>query len=186
MSPQSPSNIDGNANILESANEILDLVSFERELDCGNAETVGDFSAEKVDLLSGIPNPQDWAENTNSQPFPIKEHYSLPSSLLWHGSPNTSVVLHTGTKILPVSMQDDTTDIMEDAPASINTVKVISPSKKRVSPPHRQVQLSSSSSNAVRTGRKFILKAVPSFPPLTPCIKSKIATGLPTEDHQKQ
>ncbi|XP_022755328.1 CRC domain-containing protein TSO1-like [Durio zibethinus] len=70
-------------------------------------------------------------------------------------------------------LEDDTPEILKDTSTPIKSVKASSPNGKRVSPPHNLHQLGSSSSGSLRSGRKFILKAVPSFPPLTPCIDSK-------------
>ncbi|CAA0821351.1 Protein tesmin/TSO1-like CXC 2 [Striga hermonthica] len=74
-------------------------------------------------------------------------------------------------------IQDDTPEMLKDNSTPVNGVKVCSPNKKRVSPPHVRLHefSGSSSSVGIRTGRKFILKAVPSFPPLTPCVDSKSA-----------
>ncbi|GER32494.1 tesmin/TSO1-like CXC domain-containing protein, partial [Striga asiatica] len=74
-------------------------------------------------------------------------------------------------------IQDDTPEMLKDGFTPVNGVKVCSPNKKRVSPPHVRLHefSGSSSSVGIRTGRKFILKAVPSFPPLTPCVDSKSA-----------
>ncbi|KAK4388948.1 protein tesmin/TSO1-like CXC 2 [Sesamum angolense] len=89
------------------------------------------------------------------------------------GSPNTPTAQFSGHKPLQVielesefsnTLQDDTPDILKDSPTPLNAVKVSSPNKKRVSPPHgRQHEFSSSSSDGLRTGRKFILKAFPHF-----------------------
>ncbi|XP_050363583.1 protein tesmin/TSO1-like CXC 2 isoform X2 [Argentina anserina] len=71
-------------------------------------------------------------------------------------------------------LQDDTPEILKDTSNPIKSVKVSSPNKKRVSPPHSlNLELGTSTSGSLRSGRKFILRAVPSFPPLTPCIGSK-------------
>lgn len=74
---------------------------------------------------------------------------------------------------------DDIPEILlKEASSSTPTTKSIanvhSPSRKRVSPPHGHHllhQQSSSSIEVIKTGRKFILKALP--PPLTPCLQSK-------------
>ncbi|KAF2302552.1 hypothetical protein GH714_037697 [Hevea brasiliensis] len=71
-------------------------------------------------------------------------------------------------------LEDDTRKILENALAATKSVKVSSPNQKRVSPPQiRSQELRSSSSQGLRSGRKFILPAVPSFPPLTPYSKLK-------------
>ncbi|CAA0838338.1 Protein tesmin/TSO1-like CXC 2 [Striga hermonthica] len=71
----------------------------------------------------------------------------------------------------PLIVLDDTPEMLKDSPTPVNGVKVCSPNKKRVSPPHRHSnEFGSSLSVGIRTGRKFILKAIPSFPSLTPCM----------------
>ncbi|KAL6547603.1 hypothetical protein OROHE_009308 [Orobanche hederae] len=153
ISPRSPINSDNNGMITEDPQEIniLDLASFE-----------------------------SWTENSMSQSFSVKgPHYPPGGSLVWRGSPNTPVPQFSGTKLLwelelSNSVQDDTPEILKESPTPLNGVKVCSPNKKRVSPPHgRPHESGSGSSMGLRTGRKFILKAVPSFPPLTPCIDSR-------------
>ncbi|KAG8375458.1 hypothetical protein BUALT_Bualt10G0102000 [Buddleja alternifolia] len=174
MSPHSPRNSDDNA--------IMDQVSFDQEIVYDNAET---------GLHYQIPNPDKWANNSKTPSFSEDKHYSSAGSLCWRGSPNTPMAQSSGSKLVQVSefdsdlsnlMQDDTPEILKDNPTPLNAVKVSSPNKKRVSPPHgRPYGFTSSLSAGLRTGRKFILKAVPSFPPLTPCIDSK---NVQTSDSQ--
>ncbi|KAM5564551.1 protein tesmin/TSO1-like CXC 4 [Rosa sericea] len=105
------------------------------------------------------------------------------SSLHWRSSPVTPMHRFGGMKSFQGFdsekghhdlLQDDTPEILKDTSIPIKLVKVSSPNKKRVSPPHsHNHELGTSSSGGLRSGRKFILKAVPSFPPLTPCIGSK-------------
>lgn len=129
-----------------SPNDILDLVCFDQESHHGNADTVDEFS---------IPNLQTWTHS-----FSAKRNH-----LVWRGSPITPMA---GFEY-DVSMQeqDETPQILKDSSTGLNMVKASSPNKKRVSPPHEEF-----SSVGIRT-RKFTLKAVPSFPPLTPCIDSR-------------
>ncbi|KAL1557385.1 protein tesmin/TSO1-like CXC 3 isoform X2 [Salvia divinorum] len=111
------------------------------------------------------------------------------SSLVWQGSPITPMAEFSGSKVpqedvfefgLSNTVQDDTPEILKDSPTPLNTVKANSPNRKRVSPPHGQPHEHTSSSSAdLRIARKFILKAVPSFPPLTPCIDSKTLAVQP-------
>ncbi|PIN12528.1 hypothetical protein CDL12_14865 [Handroanthus impetiginosus] len=193
MSPRSPRDSINNGMISE---KFLDLV--DRELCYGNAETADELVSVchqpgKPGNLSGIRNPQEWANNSKDQSFSGSKQYSS-TSYHWHGSPNTPMAQFSGTKDLKVVeldgdlsniMHDDTPDILKDCPTPVNAVKVSSPNKKRISPPHsRHHDISSSSSHGVRTGRKFILKAVPSFPPLTPCIASKDAPAQQKNDPQ--
>ncbi|XP_031265182.1 CRC domain-containing protein TSO1-like [Pistacia vera] len=73
---------------------------------------------------------------------------------------------------------DDMPETLKETSTPTKTIKVSSPNQKRVSPPQsRSQELRSSSSPGLRSGRKFILQAMPSFPPLTPYMKSKNDTG---------
>ncbi|XP_011081944.1 protein tesmin/TSO1-like CXC 2 [Sesamum indicum] len=195
MSPGSPRNSENNGMISGNAPGVLDLVSPDQGLFYGNAEmgneysTVSDQSG-KIENLSSLPGAKEWA----SRSFSGNKSYSSVSSLRWRGSPNTPMAQFSGHKPLQVielesdfsnTLQDDTPDILKDSPTPLNAVKVSSPNKKRVSPPHgQQHEFSSSSSDGLRTGRKFILKAVPSFPPLTPCIDSKSVVTEQKNDPQ--
>ena len=108
------------------------------------------------------------------------DHLSSSGSLHWHGSPLTPMTTLSGTKTsqgLNLDSGSGLNDILENE----TPVKLSSPNKKRVSPPHshshnRIHELGSGSSGGLRSGRKFILKSVPSFPPLTPCVDSKGGT----------
>ncbi|KAH6774266.1 hypothetical protein C2S51_012670 [Perilla frutescens var. frutescens] len=188
MPPGSPRNSNNNVTIPDSSKDILDLVCFDQESHHGNADTVDEFSAVcphsgKMGHLTDIPNLQKWADNSKAQSFSAKRNYLSGCSLVWRGSPITPMAQFSGSKVLQEVefdsglsniMQDDTPEILKDTSTPLNTVKASSPNKKRVSPPHgRPHGFSSSSSAGLRNGRKFILKAVPSFPPLTPCIDSK-------------
>lgn len=116
-----------------------------------------------------------------SKLFPSREQLPSGGSLRWLNSPVTPVTLGESKSLQgPGSvsgfydmLQDDTPEILKDCTPT-KSVKASSPNKKRVSPPHSHLsELGSFSSRGLRSGRKFILKAVPSFPPLTPCIDSK-------------
>ncbi|KAL2517578.1 putative CRC domain-containing protein TSO1-like [Abeliophyllum distichum] len=152
--------------ITETSKEILDLVSFDHELDYQKAGAVNDFSSEyhgpgNMELLAGPPNAQEWENNLRVQPFSGSGHFSSASSLRWRGSPITPMAQFSGTKLpqavdfyddLHNIMEDDTPDILKDTPNPLNTVKVSSPNKKRVSPPHgHSRELGSSSSAGLRS-----------------------------------
>ncbi|XP_075495971.1 protein tesmin/TSO1-like CXC 2 isoform X2 [Primulina tabacum] len=186
-SPKSPRVLDNDA-ISETTKEILDLVSFDLESDYGNVETGNEISEthqepEKTGLLSQRPDSKGWANNSVLQSSSRSELYSSARSSHFRCSPNTPVANFSGTKHQQVMdsdhdlfdvMQDDTPEILKDIPTPLNAVKVSSPNKKRVSPPHSQVPKFDSSSPArFRNAVKYILKSVPSFPPLTSCINSK-------------
>lgn len=71
---------------------------------------------------------------------------------------------------------DDAPEILKEASYTTKVVKASSPNQKRVSPPQsRAKKVHSSSPRGLRSGRKFILQAVPSFPPLSPYTDSKDA-----------
>ncbi|XP_048332593.2 CRC domain-containing protein TSO1 [Ziziphus jujuba] len=137
---------------------------------------------------------RDWTNVSKVQRCPGSDSLSSGSSLRWRNSPVTPVTRIVGTKSLQGLesgreihdiLQDDTPEILKDSSTPIKSVKASSPNKKRVSPPHGHIrELGSSSSGALRSGRKFILKAVPSFPPLTPCIDSKGSTIQETSNLQ--
>lgn len=141
-------------------------------------------------LLS--PKTRDW---TRSPQFcPGSGPFSSISSLRWRSTPITPTDLFGEAKPPRVFDSDnglynkiedeDTPEILKDNPTPITAVKVSSPNKKRVSPPHSRLhELGSSSSAELRSGRKFILRSVPSFPPLTPCIDVKGTTSQLTNDH---
>ncbi|EEF44741.1 tso1, putative [Ricinus communis] len=70
--------------------------------------------------------------------------------------------------------EDDTPEMPIKTCTPTKMVKAGSPNQKRVSPPQiRSQDLRSSSSKGLRSGRKFNLPDMPSFPPLTPYSKSK-------------
>ncbi|KAL8504202.1 hypothetical protein ACS0TY_022804 [Phlomoides rotata] len=187
MSPRLPQNSDDN----ETSTEILD-----QECRHDNADTVGEFSVAghhqsgKMGHFFGIPNDH----NSIAQPFSAKRNYSL----VWRGSPITPIDQFSGSKALQEGVFDlDLGDIVLDDAAEMlddsctPPVKVSSsPNKKRVSPPHhgrrRPFELGSGSGSSggggIRTGRKYILKAVPSFPPLTPCIRFDASDVQPPDN----
>lgn len=177
--------VSNTGSISETAGEFFDLISSDQELYCGNAESLDELSTVNC---SREQNPQERAQS-----FSGNNHYTFMSSLGWSDSPNTPMAQSNVSKSLKVidledeisfTMQDDTPDILKDGSTPINTVKVSSPNKKRVSPPHGP-QFSSSSLHGLRTGRKFILKSVPSCPPVTPSADSKRIKTLQMNDPLK-
>ncbi|XP_022881434.1 uncharacterized protein LOC111398655 [Olea europaea var. sylvestris] len=188
--PRSPGNVYNSDMISESSKEILDLDSFDHELDYHKAEAVNDFSfghhgPGNKELLAGPLNAGESENNWKVQPFSGSGHFSPASSLRWRGSPITPMAQFSGTKLPQAAdyydglhniLEDDTPEILKDTPNPLNAVKVRSPNKRQVSPPHEHsLELGSRSSEGLRISRKFILQAVPSFPPLTPCVESKNA-----------
>ncbi|XP_059461739.1 CRC domain-containing protein TSO1-like isoform X1 [Corylus avellana] len=129
----------------------------------------------------------DWTNISQVQPPPGTCYLSSSGPLRWRSSPITPMARLDGMKSvqgldpdggLCDILEDETPEILKDSATPIKSVKVSSPNQKRVSPPKSHLhELGSNSSGGLRSGRKFILKAVPSFPPLTPCIDSKGGTN---------
>lgn len=69
-------------------------------------------------------------------------------------------------KHLEMIPEDETPEILQGNLAG--GVKSTSPNSKRVSPPHHKI----GSTRAWRSGRKLILRSIPSFPSLNPCQES--------------
>ncbi|KAH9322593.1 hypothetical protein KI387_017232, partial [Taxus chinensis] len=70
------------------------------------------------------------------------------------------------------SVEDDTPDILKNNCSPMRGLKASSPNQKRVSPPHNYCLKEMSMRGSIlsprlKSGRKFILQSVPSFPPLT-------------------
>ncbi|KAG6772777.1 hypothetical protein POTOM_024197 [Populus tomentosa] len=202
-SVSSPSNSHGN-DMLPKTSKSLDIASHGQE-NYNITETTGQFSPQFDELAdfsdhTPLPNPssimmassassktQDKANVSQPQVYPGSARLSFGSSLRWHSSPITPMTRLGETKNqaqdsdcgLYEILEDDTPEILKDSSAPITSVKASSPNKKRVSPPHshiREFQSSSSAGLKSGRGRKFILKSVPSFPPLTPCLDSEDCT----------
>lgn len=78
---------------------------------------------------------------------------------------------------------DDIPELLKEPSIPPKVVKG-SPNQKRVSPPQsRAEKLRSRSPKGLRSGRKFILQAMPSFPPLSPYSDSK-AVNDTRNDHE--
>lgn len=104
----------------------------------------------------------------------------LPSRFLWQqgslatpgivsGGENSRQDDKSGSKVYEI-LDDDAPGVLKDVHSPTKPVIISSPSQKRVSSPHKQVkERRLTSSTALRSGGKFILKAVPSFPPSIPC-----------------
>ncbi|KAA8521532.1 hypothetical protein F0562_012205 [Nyssa sinensis] len=208
----SPRNSDNHDLLLKTRKDILDLVSCHQELDYDIAETVDEFSPRcdgiaNICRLTMLPDPptmamasltstkkRDWENVSRDQLCPGGDHFSSVSSLRWRSSPITPMPQLGSAKLLQVLdsdnklydiLEDDTPEILKDTSTPLSAMKVSSPNKKRVSPPHGRLHEHGSSSSAgLRSGRKFILQAVPSFPPLTPCIDLKDISNQNINDPQ--
>lgn len=168
----------------------LSIVLYDQEPECPSTGKVDPSSPgwdgfPDICNLSPLPNPKAGA--SVSVASKIRKPKILQTklfqggaplsggSLCWHSSPATPLPPFGEGKLVvePDSdsgvHKDDTPEILKDNCSPINAVKASSPKQKRVSPPHRHLHESrSSSSPGLRSARKFILQSVPSFPPLTP------------------
>ncbi|XP_042490809.1 uncharacterized protein LOC122070668 isoform X2 [Macadamia integrifolia] len=189
----------------KTSTEVLDIVPYDQDLDCIKAGKVNQFSPRWDGLadicnLTPLPHPPSRATSSlvssnTSDPVKVSRapssrrsgHLSSVSSLQWHSSPITPMSHSGGNNFTPELdsenglcdiLGDDTPEILKDTATPINVVKASSPNKKRVSPPHSRLhELRSNSSLALRSGRKFILRAIPSFPLLTPDSDPKSSSG---------
>ncbi|KAJ6295480.1 hypothetical protein OIU78_023492 [Salix suchowensis] len=192
-STSSSSNSHGNDKVCKIS-KTLDVVSLSQELDYSITETMGQFSPQFDELADSSdhtplrnPSPitmasssskmRDMAIISQLRLYPGNGHLSSGCSLHWRSSPITPLTRLGETKTqdsgcgLYDILEDDTPEIFKESPTPVTSVKSSSPLKKRVSPPHGRIQeFQSSSSAGLKSGRKFVLKSVPSFPPLTPCI----------------
>ncbi|KAJ8423389.1 hypothetical protein Cgig2_003774 [Carnegiea gigantea] len=125
--------------------------------------SMDDISSSKLMDLRHVPGP-----DTSGSELPP------PSSLLrWRSSTMTPVTESARSEYLqdfdPGSkhshmLEDDTPEILKDSATCSGSVKVRSPNKKRVSPPHHHT----ASPDSLKICHKYVLKAVSRFPPLTP------------------
>ncbi|XP_050232785.1 uncharacterized protein LOC126681303 isoform X2 [Mercurialis annua] len=125
------------------------------------------------------PNSNTASLTTNSQ---TQAHQQYSHMLQSPASLTPKVVY--GSKVTPAFRPEshlydtfkdyDTLPTFNNFSTPTKIAKAGSPNQKRVSPPQIRSQKSrSSSSKGLKSGRKFILPEVPSFPPLTPYSKVK-------------
>lgn len=205
-STKSSRTLDSSDMRLQTNKELLNVGCYDWQVNYNNAEIVDQFSPSNDAVanmchLTPLSDPPltsmssstsskttGWINISQVQPSPGTGYVSSGGSLHWRSSPITPMARLDGTKSvqgldpdggLCEILEDETPEILKDSATPIKPVKVSSPNQKRVSPPKSHLhELESSSSGGLRSGRKFILKAVPSFPPLTPCIDSKGGTNL--------
>jgi hypothetical protein len=191
--------------LLQANKELQNVGCYDWQVDYNNVEIMDQFSPSNdavanmchqtplsdPPLMTGSSSSSskttDWTNISQIQPSPGIAHLSSSGSLRWRNSPITPMARLDGMKSvqgldpdggLCDILEDETPEILRDSATPIKSVKVSSPNQKRVSPPKSHLhELGSNSSGGLRSGRKFILKAVPSFPPLTPCIDSKGGTN---------
>ena len=200
-STSSPSNSHGNDK-LRKTSKTLDVVSHSQELDYNITEAMGQFSPRFNELAdfsdhTPLPNPSPIMMASSSSKtrdtaiisqvclYPGSGRLSSSGSLQWRSSPITPMTRLGETKTQALDsgcglydiLEDGTPEIFKESPTPVTSVKASSPHKKGVSPPRGHIQeFQSSSSAGLKSGCKFVLKSVPSFPPLTPCIDPKDRT----------
>ncbi|KAK9682630.1 hypothetical protein RND81_10G086800 [Saponaria officinalis] len=143
------------------------------------------------------------SSNTNScqemsppvQPRLMNESVVPPTigSLLWRSSPVTPITQSTGLEFQDFGsgskhsdmIDDDTPDVLKDSSIPDTSVKVRSPNKKRISAPHNPKDSSGSlridsplqnptdSPESLKICHRFVLRALPTFPSLTPFSKKQ-------------
>nr|GME15874.1 CRC domain-containing protein TSO1-like isoform X1 [Ipomoea batatas] len=175
-----------NPESIEETTDIMDLVSFDPEMEDNNSAAANEYSPGEMNQLVVLPNSQQWVNDSRERLYAGPCHLSSTSSFGWRSSPMTPMTQYDGSKEFYESInsgkssfnaiEDDTPEILKDASTPPGGVKVSSPNKKRVSPPHGRLKDpddGSSSARRLKAGRKYKLGSVPSFPPLTPCFVSK-------------
>ncbi|XP_025012504.1 CRC domain-containing protein TSO1 isoform X2 [Ricinus communis] len=194
--------------IPEASKETVDIDSCDQGIDYNVSEMMSQFSS-KCSALADIydPNPltnpmtvtlgssassktRDWSSGSRFQLCPGSGRLPSGRSVRWWNSPITPMTRLGENKIqghdsdsgLYNILEDDTPEILKEGSTPSASVKASSPNKKRVSPPQNHIHdFRSSSSGGLKSGRKFILRSVPSFPPLTPCVNSE---GIREEKQQ--
>lgn len=200
------------SDMLPQSKESLNVGSYDWQLDYNNMEVMDQFSPKgdavaNICHLTPLSDPpltamassssskmREWKNTSPVQLSPGTGYVSSSGSLCWRSSPITPMSRFGGTKSLqglnPNSgfcdiLEEDTPEILKDCATPRNSVKISCPNWKRVSPPKRHSrELGSSSSGDLKSGRKFILQGVPSFPPLTPYIDSKGSTNQKASNNE--
>ncbi|PPD95336.1 hypothetical protein GOBAR_DD07642 [Gossypium barbadense] len=201
-SPRSPRTSDSNDILLETSKGNLDIDSFCEGISYNNAVALADeFHCTPLpnhpSVIIGSPSSKarELTSLSRVQLDPRRRSLTPGGSLHWHSSPIMPMSpLNDNKKLQGLDsadgglydiLEDDMPEILKYTSMPIKPVKAGSPNGKRVSPPHNLHQLGSSSSGPLRSGRKFILKAVPSFPPLTPCIDAKGSSNQSRNNFQE-
>ncbi|XP_021737993.1 protein tesmin/TSO1-like CXC 3 [Chenopodium quinoa] len=181
--PASPSNSQNHGELLEK-NKCTDVGVPDAEKGLENTEDrlvlAGDDESVNAHCSSQLSKPdvKNSILRNKSQPESFAESGPLApsSSLRWRSSPITPITQLTTSELKEFGtgsthfdmFEDDTPEILKQSPTPIKSVKLSSPNKKRISPPHNHIN----SSESLKISRKFVLRAVPSFPPLTPYSKN--------------
>ncbi|RWW14661.1 hypothetical protein GW17_00021552 [Ensete ventricosum] len=199
-SPGSPMNMISKSTYDMAREDNMLLVPYDQEIDFDiKVDTFSPGWDGFPDICNFSPLPYPPPSNDGaSVSFKTKEPKILHTRLFqgsslvgtplcWHSSPVTPLPQFGKSKILSEpdsdngpnkSVEDDAPEVLKDPCSPIKAVMASSPKQKRVSPPKRLFQETrSSSSSGLKSGRKFILQSVPSFPPLTPYSKNSRGSG---------
>lgn len=154
-------------------------------LDIGNFTPLSHSLSEALPS-SASPSTSNYPNVSLSQSNQTSFHKSSAGQLRWRYSPMNftpqlcdnkaaNEFCSSGCELDGQMKDDDMPRILKDGSTPKKAFKASSPTQKRVSPPQYRLEELRSRSNSpgLRSGRKFILQAVPSFPPLTPYSKSK-------------
>lgn len=190
--------------LLQANIESLNLGSYDWRLDYSTVEMMDQFSPESdtvaLSHLTSLSDPPFMAMAC-STPF---KTWDSANSLHFQLPPRTGNVLSAGSHhwcsslITPMTSLEGTNSLQglhtdsefsnildygaqqtpRDRTTPIKSVKFRSPNQKRVSPPQSHLyELGSSASGGLRSGGKYILNAIPSFAPFSPCIDIKGSTN---------
>ncbi|KAG5228978.1 cysteine-rich polycomb family protein [Salix suchowensis] len=134
---------------------------------------------------SGSLNTTDCSKKLAGQLQQESSVLSPSGYLNWNHSPSSLSPKLYGREALHELCSDSFSTLKNTCTPSTEGVKSCSPNQKWVSPPKiRSHELRSSSSQRLRSGCKFILQDLPSFPPLTPYSKSQAAIHQNDGDHK--
>ena len=111
--------------------------------------------------LACLPPPS--SKKSSKKPRSSTKLTGHPSRLCnLQAPPKTDIVLSPFENYAEMALGDSTLDILKGNSSPQTSVKVVSPNKKRISPPRMGTRLSP----ICMSGRKLILKSIPSFPSL--------------------
>ncbi|RAL38057.1 hypothetical protein DM860_000751 [Cuscuta australis] len=128
-----------NHELIHETTDILDLVSFDEEIENGNPLVVDESS--RGDTVAAVIRAREHV-------YTGIRHLSSTGSFRWNSSPITPLINYRKKGVVDSVNSDDTPDILKDSSTPSNRVKVSSPNKKRVSPPHGNQKDSDCSSSA--------------------------------------
>lgn len=112
--------------------------------------------------LASLPPPSS-KKPSSKKPRSSMKVIGHPSRLCnTKAPPKTDILLAQFGNYAEMVLGDSTSDSMKGNSSPKTSVKVVSPNKKRVSPPRMGTGLSP----ICKSGRKLILKSIPSFPSL--------------------